>query len=272
MEEAVELDRGQMLRERIEGMRRDIASALLRIDEITLQINPQIEADYAVKIGCYENELLQAQIAARRSKRRLALVQARINRGETVDALEIENQLDAELAAWEAQLQARVDDYLEKLKKRTHSEAMIGQDAEELKALHRELVKRLHPDLHGNQSDRERQLFDVAQAAFKTGDLDVLRSLEAATRYLAKRDVLAYATEDELAVECELLEIQLEMTKRRLEQLEASAPYNLRDKLRNIDWVCARVDDIRARIAEQNKVKKEYDSRCHALEEGGHAD
>ena len=57
------------LLQQIEDVRQEITSVLLEIDQITLQTNPQIEADYAVKIGCLENELLQAQIAARRAKR-----------------------------------------------------------------------------------------------------------------------------------------------------------------------------------------------------------
>ncbi len=54
-----------------------IADLLLEIDDIVLQQNPQIEAEYATKIGYLENDLLKWQIAARRSKRRLALARAR---------------------------------------------------------------------------------------------------------------------------------------------------------------------------------------------------
>ena len=58
-----------------------IAELLLEIDHIVLQVNPQIEAEYATKIGYLENDLLKWQIAARRARRRHALAQARVNCG-----------------------------------------------------------------------------------------------------------------------------------------------------------------------------------------------
>ncbi len=38
----------------IESVRQQITDALMEIDHINLQVNPQIEADYAIRIGCYE--------------------------------------------------------------------------------------------------------------------------------------------------------------------------------------------------------------------------
>lgn len=65
----------------ISEARARIAELLLETDNIVLQVNPHIEAEYATKIGYLENDLLKWQIAARRSKRRYALAQARVNSG-----------------------------------------------------------------------------------------------------------------------------------------------------------------------------------------------
>ena len=61
--------------EQISEARGRIADMLLEIDDIVLQVNPQIQADYATKIGYLENDLLKWQIAARRSRRRFALAE-----------------------------------------------------------------------------------------------------------------------------------------------------------------------------------------------------
>ena len=60
----------------IEEARARVADLLLEIDYIVLQANPQIEAEYATKVGYLENDLLKWQIAARRARRRPSRSQA----------------------------------------------------------------------------------------------------------------------------------------------------------------------------------------------------
>ena len=96
----------------ITDARARIADHLLEIDNITLQVNPRIEAEYATKIGYLENDLLKWQIAARRAKRRLALAQARVNAGASLRGDEFEVQLDYELAEWESLLDRSVKMFL----------------------------------------------------------------------------------------------------------------------------------------------------------------
>ena len=258
------LDKESLLR-RIEDVRQEITSALLEIDQILLQANPQIEADYAVKIGCLENELLQAQIAARRAKRRLALAQARVNRGEAVSAEALDAVLDEEFAAWEAQLAVQVEDYLAKLEARTKSRVLSPVEAKELRRLHKELVKRLHPDLHPGQTDEEARLFSIAQGAFKKGDLDTLRSIEVTTSYLASDGPDASETEDALYTEHELLCAQLRITQEQLAACKARPPYTLREKLASPEWVHRRTEELKAQIAEQKEAKQVYDSKYDTL-------
>ena len=278
MAECMEVKNVAALQEQIEGVRQDITDVLLEIDHIQLQVNPQIEVDYAVKVGCLENELLQAQLGARRAKRRLALAQARTNRGEELACADIEEELDKELEAWEAQLAARVDDYLSKLESRMESHALSPVEAKELRSLHRELVKRLHPDLHPTQSDDEKRLFAIAQGAYEHGDLEVLRSLELATAYLAVKAKDTPGTDeangpeaaDALYAEYELLLAQLAVTRERLEQLKNTPPYTLRNKLADPAWVHERVEELKAQIAEQHEAKRIFDEKYKQLLEEHH--
>ena len=53
----------------LDQTRDDLADLLLEIDHIELQVNPQILNDYNVKIACFENDLLKAEIEVRRAKR-----------------------------------------------------------------------------------------------------------------------------------------------------------------------------------------------------------
>ena len=164
------------LEEQMAKVRQDIADALLEVDQIKLQTNPQIEADYAIKIGCWENQLFEAQIVALRAKRRFTLAQARFNRNEEISTDEIEATLDEEFEEWQQELEKRVAEYVARVEKRASSVPLSPVDTKELRDLHRELVKRLHPDLHPDQGENEKRLFLLAQGAFENGDLEMLRS------------------------------------------------------------------------------------------------
>ena len=47
----------------------------------------------------------------------------------------------------------------------------------ELKRLYRQIVKRLHPDVHPNPTEREKDLLDRANKAYKAGDLEEMRRI-----------------------------------------------------------------------------------------------
>ncbi len=87
----------EVLCEKVGILKKSIAKAILEFDHIRLQINPQIEAEYALKIGCYENELLMSEIAARREKIRWTLLLAAVNSGQEPNMIHIEEKLSHEL-------------------------------------------------------------------------------------------------------------------------------------------------------------------------------
>ena len=250
----------------IEDLRAQIAACLMEIDEITLQVNPRIEADYALKIGCWENALLESQLAARRAKRRLAMAQAAANQGSAVSEDEIEQQLDREFADWERQVRAAMDDHLKKMEERAASRPMAPAEAREFKALHRGIIKRLHPDLHPELGLEGRRYFEIAQAAFKAGDLDLLRSVDTVTMHLEPEpQPEAPMPEDEQVAVTELLAAQLRLVQERLEALKNARPYALLDQLADPDWIERTVDGLKAQIARQDEACKAYDLRYRAL-------
>lgn len=165
----------------ISQARARISDLLLEIDRITLQANPQIKAEYASKIGYLENDLLKWQLAARRARRRCTLAQAKANAGQTISSDEFEVQLDAELSEWETLLAQSTSEFLRTIELVSGSKPLSPMEARELKHLHRELIMRLHPDLHPDQSEDAARFFMVAQSAYERGDLDMLRSILVAT-------------------------------------------------------------------------------------------
>ena len=249
------------LAKRVEDARAAIVDVLERIEDIELQQNPRIEADYQVKIGCWEVKVLEAELAARRARRRCEMAQAALNRGVLPDAEAIELHLEEELADWLARSEAAGAAYAEALAFRAGRTALSAAESAELKRLHRALVRRLHPDINPGESEVVRFFFELAQRAYEKGDLDMLRSLEVSTRELEHPDDLAAATLDELEVELGLAEAQLAVLEERLEQLMDSWPFNLAPLLENPDWVRRRQAELRQRVMELEESTRVYDAR-----------
>ena len=256
--------------ERITDARARIAELLMEIDDITLQVNPQIEAEYATKIGYLENDLLKWQIAARRAKRRLALAQARVNSGASLRGDEFEAQLDGELAEWESLLDRSVKSFLEAAERAVGSRPLSPADSRELKKLHRDLIKRLHPDLHPGQSNEAARFFMIAQAAYEKGALNVLRSIAVATEGMGEEDADASGlSADEATVELELVLAHERVVKRQMEELKRSNPYALKEKLEDGAWIINKTTELKRRIEEQKAAACAYDERFAKLVEGG---
>lgn len=251
--------------EEISEVRAHIAELLLEIDDIVLQVNPHIEAEYATKIGYLENDLLKWQIAARRARRRFTLAQARANSGMTFAADEFEAQLDEELAEWESLLAASIEAFLEAAERAASSRPMSPADSRELKSLHRELIKRLHPDLHPGQPDEATRFFMVAQAAYESGNLDALRAIAVATEDMGQEEVNSSLTEDEASIELELVLAHERVIAQQLNELKRSNPYALKERLEDGAWVVRRTSELKKQIEEQKTAAKAYDERFAEL-------
>ena len=261
-------ERIQALRDEIRAVRASIVEMLARIDHITLQELPQIRIDYAVKIGCWEQELLEAELAGRRARRRLALAQAEANRGQAIELAHIDSQLDIELADWQAKAEAARLAYEAALKQRLGTQRLSHTDAKEVRHLYRTLVKRLHPDVcHGGA--REAALFKMAQAAYANGDVEALRSLEVATRHMdPSEDDLELATsESELEQELELARIEEDVVRERLEQTEDCEEMRLGRLLNSTEWLTQRTSQLRDAIDGWRRVKHDCERRLAELME-----
>lgn len=253
------------IQDQIAEARARIAELLLEIDYINLQENPRIEAEYATKIGYLENDLLKWQIAARCARRRYSLAQARANSGGVVAADEFEVQLDEEFAEWNALLAKNVEVFLQAAERMAGSKQLSPAESRELVRLHRELIKRLHPDLHPGQSQEEARFFMVAQAAYELGDLEMLRALDVATEGMGADERPADLEEDEASAELELALAQERVVAQQLEELKRSNPYALKEKLEDGAWVVRRTSGLKRQIEEQKAAAQAYDERFNSL-------
>lgn len=255
--------------EKLAEVRQQVIDMLLEIDDIKLQVNPQLLAQYARTIGYLEDDLFKWQLKARRCKRRFALVQAATSKREPIALDEIDSELDDEFAEWEMQLAERLDDQLQLLEALAGSRPLSPSEGRELKELHRKLIRRLHPDIHPDLSEDAQRFFLIAQAAYENGDVDTLRVVDTATEDYEEHADATNLSEDDAAIELAMAEAQLNVAREQLDVLKHSRPYTLTELLGDPAELAQRTHELKMEIERQKEVAGTYESKIADLMEGG---
>ena len=163
------------LQTEVSTLEKELGKVILEQDEMINAIKPNLEAEYQKTIGYKELECLENEIASRRIKRQIELLQAAINRQEEIDLDRIEQQLDDELQEWYEKVKKQ---YKKVKEAQDRIEGLMSdEDSAEFKKLYRKLVFKLHPDLNPDQTEDEVNLWHRIQLAYQGGDLEEMRSL-----------------------------------------------------------------------------------------------
>ena len=144
----------------------------------------------------------------------------------------------------------------------------------ELKRLYRQIVKRLHPDVHPNPTEREKDLLDRANKAYKAGDLEEMRKI---WEELSGTEQSEESFEDTEKGRAQLRELIEKLRKRcaelekEIRQIKTSFPYTIkalldddkalemkhRELVERLAEVRAMLDKIDEYIAELKRRMKE---------------
>ena len=220
----------------IESFRDRIKDYVLERDDISLVQNPLIEADYMNKIGCYEIELAEAEINERRAKRKLAMCKAAVEREADVDENVIDAVLDDEFDKWMNDAGAQDVSSVSSNSTKAKEFGNLEYDPEKLKKLYRRLCKKLHPDLCPNLTDAEKRDFEAIQKAYDSCDfISVVAYCDAYG--IDTDDRYELLTDSQIAATIETLKAHEGTQLEVLGEIKNSFPYNMKDKLKDRNWV-----------------------------------
>ena len=259
-------------RKKLEAVRRQIVDTLLEIDDLILQVIPQIQVEYVKNVGYLEDDLFKWQIKARRARRQFGLMQAAANRGERAQAEKIAVALEDEFAAWEALIMQRSAEQLELLERFSNARVLSEAESRALKKLHRVLIKRLHPDLHGELPDEAHRFFLIAQSAYENGDIETLRMVATATEEYESEESVASNNEEalsesQLEIDLTMAQAQLSLPQEKLANIKSTPPYNFVELLENPKKLASRRAELKALIEQQKEVYASYKQKI--IELGG---
>jgi hypothetical protein len=247
----------QSLLDEVGLLREELVRLLTEEHSLLTVVKPNLLALYQTKLGAWEMRALTTQINMLRTRRRLEMVQAAINQGESPDPEHIETLLESEFASWQQQLREATERFEAARLRMAH--LLTDEESKELKKLYYSLAKQLHPDVQPNLSEDQRRLWLRVQLAYEHSDLEELKALALLAKDYSS-DVSTPHPMDALRRDREVLRGQIAALLQRIESCQAQPPFTLAARLEDVSWLLLRRQEL-------DEAIKQNDARRMALEE-----
>lgn len=230
--------------EEIKQLKEDIAILYEEKDELTYHICKNIETEYMSKIGIMEYKLYEFQCRILRIKRKIELYQMKINRQEKADEEEIEEKLEEEYKEFEAKLNKMSTD-LENALNRKSLKTLSEEESKELKSCYRKLIKKLHPDLNKENTEKNKNLLLQVTHAYENGDLETIKNLELLTEEISETEKFEVGELEELKQSKKRYTSVIQELLKTIKQIKESFPYNKKEFLKSDVLVEKRKEELK---------------------------
>lgn len=223
----------------------------LRREKLIQECN-QLEGLYMRLFGELITRCFEAQISCISRKKEITLYQASYNRGEVPDPEKIAHQLEAVMSGYHA--------YLEELKQDSENARNARRLTEEerlkIRKIHRDLVFRLHPDLHPEYAHDEQMaaLWQTMTTAYECMDLAALEQV--ALQVASLLDGNAQASIDLSGVD---FEKKIEELEAQMEEICANEPYLYRNWIYDPELVQEKTDELNEQLQQLQGYARELD-------------
>ena len=264
--------RKKQLKEEYERLQLEYAALVAERDELENSEGPRLTALYMEAVGQLQYEVLVLQYEIALLKQKRDLLQAYKNRGEKADLNYVDEQVETTAKTYNENIQREEEKikqakaYIEEQKE----EEKKNQEDEkrELRDLYRKLVHRLHPDLHPEQTEWEKELFLKVQDAYEKGDLERLRELAQQLEAGMPADAVDNETTEEWEERVNQLKEEIAKIREEIVRILQEFPFTYRERLNNPEWIDQTQDMLRKEIAELEKEKIRLEKIVNIMEKG----
>lgn len=211
----------------ISNLKEQISKLILKRDQILFVECENIKMKYNLCFGSLEYKLFKLQCDVQKQKRKIEMIRTFLNRDEKPNFDLIENKLDEEFKNYKNVLNNILDNINDALD-RNNSESLSDEEIKELKSQYRKIVKKLHPDLNSDITDRELKLFQKAVEAYKNADLDTIN-------YIAELvdDIDIKDEKNNVLDEAIRLKNIINKLNEKIETIKCEYPYNLNEFIKD---------------------------------------
>ena len=250
----------QALREEIARLRASLTALLLQKDDLLLVQCRRIEAAYLRRFGALELKVYECWCDCLRAKKKARLIRACRNRRAEANLEEIEATLDEELAQYREELTNRFR-RVEGAVERRDGPGLSQRGQKELKELYRQAVKALHPDLHPGEDEKRTRALDQAMRAYRSGDLETLRSLCDTLEPAAE----STSTLDELRAEAKRLRAGIKTFNTQLDDIKSKYPFSARVFLEDEAQGYAREVELKKQLQDLRERTARYKAEISGM-------
>ena len=274
MNSAIDISpRKKQLKEEYERLQLEYAALVAERDELENSEGPRLTALYMEAVGQLQYEVLVLRYEIALLKQKRDLLQAYKNRGEKADLNYVDEQVEATAKTYNENIQREEEKikqakaYIEEQKEEEKKNQ--EDDKHELRDLYRKLVHRLHPDLHPEQTEWEKELFLKVQDAYEKGDLEKLRELAQQLEAGMPADAVNNETTEEWEERVNQLKEEIAKIREEIEKILQEFPFTYRERLNNPEWIAQTQDMLRKEIPELEKEKIRLEKIVNIMEKGG---
>ena len=243
--------------------RTELSMLVLQRDELKYVICKNIETKYMLELGSLEYCLYQSECIIMRLKRKVELIQMRINRQEKIDVATIDELLDEQFREYQQNLEEKIKKMNEAIE-RDNGEVLTEQQVKELKKLYRAIVKALHPDLNPNVTKQQIKLFQNAITAYKNGDLQTLRIINEMISNNHSEDDNTDNIE-KMRDELIRLDRMISSINGDVEKIKSEYPYTMKDILFDKEQLNQRKQELKDNIDQCNELVSFYKTKIQHL-------
>lgn len=247
----------------IKELKAKLCELLYERDDIAFVQCKNIETRYMIEIGVHEVALYKIHCKVLRMKKKLSLIQQRVNRKEEIDEQRIDDTLDAEFDEYRKKLEEKMQQ-LNTAISYNNAEMLSFEDVREIKRIYYKVIKNLHPDLNPDLTQNEMELFFRAVAAYNAGDIETMRLIEKALAgdedFDTSRDTVR-----ELVEERDSLTESVEKVTKQIEAIKAEFPYNTLPLLENEEKLEEKRTEYKQMIESEQRLYREYKEKIENI-------
>ncbi len=253
----------EALEKDVHELKENLEALLMEHDELVHIVCKNIETSYMLSLGYLEYKAYELQCTSLRLKRKVELIQAKINRQETVILEKIEDILDTEFSEYQKKLEVEIEK-MNKALERGNSKSLSLKETSELKKLYNQIVKSLHPDLNPNVSHSQIALFQNAVSAYANGDLKTLRIIGTMVG-----EIMELNTDETqlsfLLKEKERLQKAIELMQSNITEIKKTYPYTLKEIIDNEKLLNTKKVELEETIEQYQNLLISYNERISQM-------
>ena len=233
-------------------------------DQLIYHICPKIKTEYMLKIGKLEYAIFEYQCKILRIKRKIEIIQSFLNKEQVYNIAEIDNDLDHEYQEYTKKLLEKQQEIEQaQFKNNNPGKLLSSEEASELKNLYIQIVKKLHPDINPDTTEKQHDQFIDAVNAYEKADLSELRIIFLLLEKTAVTETTG--SMDKLKKRKESLLFEIDNMLDSIKKIHETFPYNTKELLQNKELLKKEIDKSSAILTEKHEQLDELENHLEAM-------